>query len=90
MQAGGENRSVHPSSTGCRASIFFKGMVSDRRESHLAKQKLPQFSPTVILSLSSQGFETTLHYHWGRRDMGKSSHQSLEEALMNRGEHAKG
>lgn len=74
-----------PSSTGCRASVLFKGMVSDRRGCHLAKQKLPRFSPTIILSLSIQVFETTLHRHWrrrteGRRDTGKSNHQPLEEA----------
>lgn len=65
--------------------MLSKGMVSDRRGCHLAKRKRPQSSPAVILSLSIQGFETTLHRHWGRkgegrRDTGESNHQSLEGA----------
>lgn len=57
------SRSIRPSSMGCRSSMLSKGMVNDRRGSHLSKRKWPQFSPTIILSLSIQGFQTTSHCH---------------------------
>lgn len=62
------SRSIRPSSMGCRSSMLSKGMVNDRRGSHLSKRKWPQFSPTIILSLSIQGFQTTSHCHWWKRE----------------------
>lgn len=81
--------SVHLSLMGCRASVLFKGMATDRRGCHLAKQKS---SPAFILSLSIQSFEIILHCHWGRREeelKRYKSNQQLSEDRRSPNKHGK-
>ena len=74
--------SVHLSLMGCRASVLLKGMATDRTGCHLAKQKLPQSSPALILSLSIQSFGTILHCHWGRREEGLKRYRQEQSAAL--------
>lgn len=74
------SRNVYLDSMGCRASMLFKVMLSDSTGCHLAKQKLPQFSCTIILFLSIEGFQTTLCCHWGE---GKREDEMLARAITN-------
>lgn len=73
--------SVHLSLMDCRASVLFKGMATDRRGCHLAKQKS---SPALILSLSIQSFEIILHCHWGRREEELKRYKSKQQLSEDR------